>query len=187
MPLALTVNDTGALRYAVVLRAAPTGNVTVGISSDDTTVATVTKSSLTFTASNWEVAQTVTVQGVANADVDGTRRTAISHTISGGGYGEVVVPSVRVTVLDTTRRDSDDEEDEEDEDEEPEPPVGTLETRFRVLRGWRREQSTSITPHGLVNPAGMHIELGPGGEVVILVADSPSYTISEYNADFDRV
>ncbi len=45
----------------------PTGNVTVSIASDNGTAATVTPASLTFTPQNYNVAQTVTVTGLAGA------------------------------------------------------------------------------------------------------------------------
>ena len=81
---ALTVMGGGMTSYTVRLAAAPTGAVTVGIASDNADV-TVSPSSLTFTAGNWENAQIVTVSAVA--DGDGVVDTAVlTHTGSGGGY-----------------------------------------------------------------------------------------------------
>ena len=81
---ALTVMGGGTTSYTVRLAAAPTGAVTVGIASDNADV-TVSPSSLTFTAGNWENARIVTVSAVA--DGDGVVDTAVlTHTGSGGGY-----------------------------------------------------------------------------------------------------
>lgn len=48
----------------MVLDSGPTADVTIGLSSSDTTEGTVSPSSLTFTPTNWDVPQTVTVTGV---------------------------------------------------------------------------------------------------------------------------
>ena len=55
----------------MVLNAQPTADVTIGLSSSDTTEGTVSPASLTFTTANWNTAQTVTVTGVDDALDDG--------------------------------------------------------------------------------------------------------------------
>src|SRR5262249_18301627 len=59
--------------FTIVLDTAPTGNVTIGLSSSDTTEATVSPASVTFTPANWNVPQTVTVTGVNDNLADGTQ------------------------------------------------------------------------------------------------------------------
>ena len=94
--LSILEGESGS--YTVVLNTQPTGTVTITASGGDTTVATVTPSSLTFTTTNWNTAQTVTVSGVEN-DVDGEDQTiTVSHGISGGGYDSVTVAHVTITV-----------------------------------------------------------------------------------------
>ena len=61
-PTSLTVGEGSTDTYTVVLNTLPTGNVMVDISSNNTDV-TVSPSSLTFTAGNWNSTQTVTVHG----------------------------------------------------------------------------------------------------------------------------
>src|SRR5207302_8902653 len=69
----LTTTEAGSdVSFDVVLNSQPTANVVIGISSNDTTEGTVSTSSLTFTAANWNVAQTVTVSSVDDAIVDGS-------------------------------------------------------------------------------------------------------------------
>ena len=101
----LTVTETAGLgrtaTYTVKLNTQPTGDVTITPSSSAESAATVS-GALTFTFSNWSTAQTVTVTGVDDAvDQGDTDRTAtISHTVSGGDYGDVSAGSVSVTVTD---------------------------------------------------------------------------------------
>ena len=96
----LGVDEAGQAAYTVKLQTQPTTTVTVTVSSDDTgaATATVSGSTLIFTASNWETEQTVTVEGVDDGDSDGEIVT-ITHTASGGEYAGVTA-SVRVTVDD---------------------------------------------------------------------------------------
>ena len=51
----------------------PTGNVVIDLSASDTGEATVDKSTLTFTAGDWNSPQTVTVTGVDDSLDDGDK------------------------------------------------------------------------------------------------------------------
>jgi hypothetical protein len=66
-----TTESGGSDSFDVVLDALPTADVTIDISSSDTTEGTVDVSSLTFTPANWNTPQTVTVTGVDDAIEDG--------------------------------------------------------------------------------------------------------------------
>ncbi|MEX0641712.1 MAG: choice-of-anchor D domain-containing protein, partial [Pirellulales bacterium] len=67
----------GTAQFNVRLAAQPSANVSIGISSSDTSEGTVSTSSLLFTPGDWNVAQTVTVTGQNDALADGN----ISYTI----------------------------------------------------------------------------------------------------------
>ena len=98
-PTSLTVDEGDTTTYTVVLDAAPTDDVTVTPTSGNTNAASVS-GALTFTDSNWDTAQTVTVSGVDDAIDNTSDRTAtISHAASGGGYGSVT-GTVAVTTTD---------------------------------------------------------------------------------------
>jgi alpha-tubulin suppressor-like RCC1 family protein len=72
------VSETGTTAtFTVALQAAPSSNVTIPVSSSDTTEATVSPASLVFTSSNWSTPQTVTVTGVNDASADGTQNFTI--------------------------------------------------------------------------------------------------------------
>ena len=73
----VTTESGGTATFTVVLTSQPTANVTVGMSSSDLTEGTVAPASLTFTAANWNSAQTVTVTGVDDVVVDGN----VAYTI----------------------------------------------------------------------------------------------------------
>ena len=63
----------GTDTFTVVLNVAPTADVVIQLSSDDTTEGTASPGSLTFTPGNWNTSQTVTVTGVDDLTVDGNQ------------------------------------------------------------------------------------------------------------------
>ena len=94
--------DGGTGTFAFALTGAPTADVTVSLSSDTTSRATVSPASLTFTSSNWNVAQTVTVTGVANTDDDGDASVTITLAFSSSDavYTSVTAATVATTIVD---------------------------------------------------------------------------------------
>ena len=104
-PAIVSVSEKdGEATYEVVLSRAPTAAVTVEPTSGDSTVATVPSTPLTFTKTNWNIAQMVTVKGVNDNIYNAEHRaTTITHTVSSVGdsdYNSVTAPSVVVTVTD---------------------------------------------------------------------------------------
>ena len=82
-----TTEATGTATFTVVLTEVPTGDVTIPISSSDTTEGTALPASLTFTTGNWATPQTVTVTGVDDSVDDGDiAYTIVTGTATGGGY-----------------------------------------------------------------------------------------------------
>ena len=108
----LAVGEGGNGAYSVVLTSEPGGAVVITPSvlpgGHDLTltrggVALLPSGALTFTAANWNSAQTVSV--AAGEDADATDDTAtISHAVS--GYGSVTAAAVVVTVGDDDAADS---------------------------------------------------------------------------------
>ena len=94
-----------SLPYTVVLDTAPTGPVTVGITSSDADAVSRTPAALTFTAATWATAQAVTA--AAQADFDGAdERVTLTHGLTTGAaeYADVRVAAVTVTVTDDDER-----------------------------------------------------------------------------------
>lgn len=73
----VTTEGGGTASFTVRLDNPPIANVTIPLSTSDTTEGTVTTPSLIFTPANWNVAQTVTITGVDDSIVDGN----IAYTI----------------------------------------------------------------------------------------------------------
>nr|MCU0756942.1 hypothetical protein [Xanthomonadales bacterium] len=99
----ITTEVGGTATFIVVLNSQPTADVTIGLSSSDTTEGTVSPSSLTFTAANWNTARTVTVTGVDDLIVDGNVAYTIvtaAATSADPAYAGVNAADVGVTNTD---------------------------------------------------------------------------------------
>ena len=98
----LGIEEGGLDTYTVVLDTQPTGDVTVTIEGVAGTDLSLDKTTLTFTAQDWNTTQTVTV--TAGQDHDGVDDTAaLAHTVTSvddANYNGLSVRSVDVTVTD---------------------------------------------------------------------------------------
>ena len=99
-PAAFIVQEGATATYTVVLTAVPTATVTIAVASPDTSKATAVPASLTFTTTNWDVPQTVTVTGVVDADFNDIN-VLVSNTATGGQY-DGQSKNATVTVNDTS-------------------------------------------------------------------------------------
>jgi trimeric autotransporter adhesin len=74
-PIDSTTSEAGAGAgsFSVVLNTAPTDDVTIAVSVNNVLEGTVSTALLTFTAANWNIAQTVTVTGAQDTFDDGDR------------------------------------------------------------------------------------------------------------------
>jgi hypothetical protein len=102
----ITTESGGTATFTVVLTTAPTGDVTLGLSSSDLTEGTVSPASLTFTSGNWNVPQTVTVTGVGDSVVDGNVTYTIvtgTATSTDAAYNLVNALDVSVVNLDNDK------------------------------------------------------------------------------------
>jgi subtilisin family serine protease len=78
-PTGISTTESGStVTFTVRLNSEPLADVTIPVSSTDTTEGVVSTASLVFTSANWNVAQTVTVTGVDDTIFDGN----IAYTIS---------------------------------------------------------------------------------------------------------
>ena len=73
--------DGGSQSVMVVLDAAPNSDVVINIASSAPDDVTVDRSSVTFTASNWDVPQTVSMSAVDNSLVDGFRSVPVIFSV----------------------------------------------------------------------------------------------------------
>ena len=99
--LTVTEQDTTGGSYTVVLDTQPTATVTVTVAGHAGTDVTRTPGTLTFTTSNWDTVQTVTVTA---GDDAGTTDDSVTLTHSAAStdsdYSGIAIPSVAVTVSD---------------------------------------------------------------------------------------
>ena len=95
----LDLDEGGDGTYTVVLDSEPTAAVTVtpSLSSGDSDV--MVSDPLTFTPSNWNTAQTVTVSATQDGDADDDT-AVIGHSVAGGDYDSHDAESVTITVND---------------------------------------------------------------------------------------
>ena len=98
-PERLTVREGGSASYTVVLGSEPTAAVTVEVTGHAGTDLTVSPTSLTFTAMDWAVAQTVAVSAAEDDDTLADPEVVLSHAVSGGDYADETADGVTVTVL----------------------------------------------------------------------------------------
>lgn len=74
-----TTEAGGTANFTVVLNSQPTSAVTLSLTSDETAEGTVSPATITFTPADWNTPQTVTVTGVDDSLVDGSR---VYHVIT---------------------------------------------------------------------------------------------------------
>ena len=89
------------------LNSRPTVTVTVTIGGSDPAVSlsgdTLTNNQLTFTTTNWNTAQTITVTPVKDDNAAGETIT-LTHTLSGGDYAGIAADSVTINLTDSDAR-----------------------------------------------------------------------------------
>ncbi len=98
-PTSLTVTEGATGTLSVALRAPPSGDVTLAISSDNPDVTVAPTTALTFTAANWDTAQTVTVSAAQDTDEADEAATLILDP-NGNDYDVVNSTALTVTVTD---------------------------------------------------------------------------------------
>ncbi|MBF0352320.1 MAG: hypothetical protein HQM11_14905 [SAR324 cluster bacterium] len=95
----------GSATFTVKLNSQPNGNVLLNLASSNTSEGTISSSSLTFTTTNWNATQTVTVTGVNDSVADGNQSYTISVTPSSSsadttGYTTLTAQTVSVSNTD---------------------------------------------------------------------------------------
>ena len=86
------------MSYTVSLSSRPTATTTVGITGHGDAPISPDRSTLTFTATNWNIEQTVTVTATQDPDAVDDEIT-LTHTANGGDYVDVT-EKLTVTVTD---------------------------------------------------------------------------------------
>ena len=102
--------EVGGCFYQIRLNAAPTGNVTVRLSTDRSKVELDAdpwteglQDRITFTLDNWRDAKEVGFWPIHDPDGVHNNDFTITHTASGGGYNGVRIPAIHVGITDADR------------------------------------------------------------------------------------
>lgn len=101
----VTVSETGTTAtFAVTLGSQPASNVVLSVASNDIGEATVSPNTLTFTPSNWNMPQIVTVTGVDDQMRDGDTVSTVTVSVvdasSDDSFNDVADATVSVTTID---------------------------------------------------------------------------------------
>ena len=100
-PLNLTIDEGASRTYTVVLASKPSQDVVVEVDRTGDEDVVPQPDSLTFTGSNWQDPQAVTVQALQDPDaVDDTATLLHSTSSSDAAYGGLTVSDVSVSVID---------------------------------------------------------------------------------------
>jgi subtilisin family serine protease len=86
--------------YSLLLKTQPTANVTINLAVG--TQLTTDKTSLTFTPTNWNIAQTVTLTAINDTTPEGTKTVNITHTVTSTdtNYSTVTIPNLSINITD---------------------------------------------------------------------------------------
>src|SRR6476469_1527445 len=104
-PTSTTATEGGANgSYSVQLNSQPTAPVTINLATGSQ-IQPIT--ALTFTATNWNVAQNVAVAAVDDNAVEGNHASAIAHTATSTdtNYNSITIPAVSVAITDNDTAD----------------------------------------------------------------------------------
>jgi hypothetical protein len=101
-----SVNESGTTNtFTVILNSQPTADVVFDIVSSDTDEAIVDLATLTFTDSNWNIAQTVTISGVDDSSVDGNQNSTITISVNNSSDSEFTALASKSVTVTTTDND----------------------------------------------------------------------------------
>ena len=93
----VTTEAGGQDTFTVVLASMPNADVTISVSSDELTEGTVAPATLTFDATNWDQAQTVTATGVDDTDIDLSQPYNITLVTSSLDLAYSAIANITVT------------------------------------------------------------------------------------------
>ena len=104
----ITVSEAGTTgTFTVVLDSQPTGNVVFDITASDTGEASVSAAQLTFTTSDWDTPQTVTVTGVDDSLDDGDQSSTVTVAINTGSTADSAYDALSSQTVDVSTVDDD--------------------------------------------------------------------------------
>lgn len=161
------VSETGTTdTITVVLDTLPASNVVVDVTASDTTEATVSPSSLTFTTGNWNSAQTVTVTGVDDDVADGNITTIVTLAINDGSSSDEYDPVSNITLSVSTADDD--------------------EAKLQFRHAGSDGTNTTVSENGTTDTMMLRLASEPTANVVVNLAstDTTEFTLSPSSATY---
>ncbi len=174
-PVAVAVNDTDDVvvtvdslafdegsnsSYSVVLDAAPSNDILIGVTVSGDSDITVSPSTLTFTSLNWSTSQDVTVSALEDADSTDDEAT-ISHTVSPAS-AHITVSDVAIAVTDNDETSGDDTsgDDESGDDTSGDDDSG--------------DDAVVIAPGATVSVSRLTVDEGGSGTYTVVLNAAPT-------------
>ncbi len=99
-----TTEAGGTASYSVVLGSQPLADVTLTMASDNGAEGNVTPASVTFGASNWNAARTITVSGADDKVMDGN---IVYHVLTSIGSADIKYAGLNIAAVNVTNLDND--------------------------------------------------------------------------------
>ena len=170
-PTSLEVTEGSSESYTVVLTSRPTATVSVAVAGASDEVR-LSRTSLSFSTSNWDRAQTVTVSLAEDDDAVQDAAVTLTHTVSGADEYENADPAVPISSVQVTLKEND------------ERGVTVSPTSLTVAAGSSETYRVGLTSEPLdsvtvtVNsPSAGVTATGPSG------ASSLVFTVDDWNTD----
>ncbi len=186
-----TSEDGTTAEFTMQLTSTPNGNVAIDIVSSDETEGIASPEELTFTTTNWDIAQTVTVTGVDDTTSDGDQTYSIQLSINSEfttdttGYADLNPGAVNVTNADD---DSDSGGGDPSSDAEPLPKVslsGVSATDVEIILTWT-DPTEAHFDHVEITMDGSETDLIQAGIETFTksgLSSSTTYSFTIRNAD----
>ena len=159
----VTVQEGGSASYTAVLTSQPTADVTLDVGVPAMTDLNVSPTQLTFTPANWSSRQTIEVRAATDTDALADPQEELTHSVSGGDYGEVTVASVTVWIVEAADKvlDIADARDTEDTGFMDFEVTLAPNTNEQVTVDFTTENGTAIDGYDFLDPVRIDVASYP--------------------------
>nr|WP_321405449.1 Ig-like domain-containing protein [uncultured Carboxylicivirga sp.] len=98
----MTVSEGSENSFTIVLSAQPANDVILNIESNDTNAATISSATITFNADNWNIAQSISITGVEDDDLNNESATITISVAAGSdaNFVDLTDQTVAITIND---------------------------------------------------------------------------------------
>jgi hypothetical protein len=165
----LTLNEGGNNQtYTIVLDTEPTADVTIALSSVIGEI-TISDPTLVFTAENWDIEQTITVQAVDDSDVEEIQTDIINYLVTSddSNYNSYSLDDMNITIVD-----NDENVQDSDANDNGIPDI---------------YEAVDPTDTDAVDEVVNSIQNDINGNIIVTYADNTVATLNIFNADTSKM